>query len=802
MATAELRPTGEQLAVIDTCVADANVVIEAGAGTGKTSTLRMAALAMGDRRGIYLAYNRATADAARRIFPGSVMCSTAHSLAFNAIGYRYADRLPGSAPRVPSWRTANILGIQQSLPLGDRLLLTRAHLARIAMDTVERFCHSADATITADHVPAVRGLDADATAELTWRIVPLARQVWQDIQRPDGRLPLRHDHYLKIWQLNGARIAADYVMFDEAQDANPVTAAILQGQRGGQQIIVGDSCQAIYGWRGAIDALEEWPCDVKLNLTQSFRFGTAVATEANKWLATLQAGYRLAGFPAIPSVVGTVNAPQAIVCRTNAEAFAQARACLGAGRRTGFGGSAKDLKYLAGAALDLQAAGRTDHPELAAFRSWGQVLGHVRTDASATDLAASVRLIEKYGASTILATIEQLTAERRAEVVACTVHAAKGREWERVLIGSDFTKPADGVVSASDAMLAYVAVTRARIQLDRTELAWIDACLPITARKEVTMKTPKPVPDAIPLASDLPRPYAGGRAQAESGCRIIATDYTAWSAVSGVPGDDPRVVQLAQSWRAIVKRDLDDDPGPAANRYRILSHAAAALASACDARPRELAALKQLATHARLHGDRLRETAYQLFTRSALAGPYTGGIAQAQSGSRVVEKAYVTWSRSAAAERAARDDSMRTQLKQLRRTWENIRQQGLHDGPGPAAERYGELADASLAVADNFGLELPSGSLGHVLDLAGRARKHATRLGATAGAQTAAGASGRQVEAVASSFETDLAARRGVSEGEAADRGDGVRPSNREARVRRYSRARAKQERERLLATH
>jgi hypothetical protein len=806
MTTAELRPTGEQLAVIDACVADANVVVEAGAGTGKTSTLRLAASAIGDRRGVYLAFNRETADAARRIFPASVICATSHSLAFNAVGYRYADRLPGAAPRIPSWRTANILGIQRPLPLGERLMLTPAHLARIALDTVERFCHSAETTVAAGHVPAVRGLDADATAELTWRIVPLARQAWQDIQRPDGRLPMRHDHYLKIWQLNGAQIAADYVMFDEAQDANPVTTAILQGQRGGQQIIVGDSCQAIYAWRGAVDALKEWPCDVKLNLTQSFRFGPAIATEANKWLATLQAGYRLAGLPAIPSVVGTVNTPQVVVCRTNAEAFTQARAFLSAGRRTGFGGGARDLKYLAGAALDLQAAGRTNHPELAAFRSWGQVLGYIRTDAAGADLAASVRLIEKYGASTILATIEQLTAERRAEVVACTVHAAKGREWERVLIGGDFTRPADDAIPAGDAMLAYVAVTRARIQLDRSELAWIDTCLPITARTEAAaLKKPEPISDASPLASELPRPYAGGRAQAESGCRIIATDYAAWSVVSAVAADDPRRVQLAQAWRAIVKRDLDDDPGPAASRYRILSHAAAALADASAVGPRELAALDQLATHARLHSDRLRATADQFFSRSALAGPYTGGIAQAQGGSRVVEKDYGGWSRSAAADQAARDSSMRMQVKQLRRAWENVRQQGLHDGPAHAAERYGELTNASLALVDNFGLDLPSAALGPVLDLASHAHKHATRLRATAEARAAVGpdAPTQQVEDIASSFELNpdnsdgLAGQSSADRDKTRDRSDGTRLTNREARVRRYSRSHARYDRER-----
>ena len=97
-------------------------------------------------------------------------------------------------------------------------------------------------------------------------------------------LPFRHDHYLKLWQLTRPRIGADYLMFDEAQDANPVIVAVVQDQSVLQKVAVGDSCQAIYGWRGAVDALATWPASTRLQLSCSFRFGSAVAHEANNWL--------------------------------------------------------------------------------------------------------------------------------------------------------------------------------------------------------------------------------------------------------------------------------------------------------------------------------------------------------------------------------------------------------------------------------------------------------------------------------------------------------------------------------------
>jgi hypothetical protein len=753
---------------------------------------------MDGKRGLYLAYNRATADAARKRFPSSVACVTAHALAYRAGGYRYDHRLPGRAQRMPSWGVANVLGIERDLPLGTDLVLTRAHLARIVMATIERFSHSDSPVISAVHVPAVRGIDADSFAELTWRIVPLARLAWQDIRRPDGRLPFAHDHYLKLWQLNGATMAADFVMFDEAQDANPVTAAIIQGQRDIQQIIVGDSCQAIYGWRGAQDTLPGWPCDQRLILRQSFRFGEPVAIEANKWLDALDATYRLAGLATIPSVVGPVSNPQVVVCRTNAEAFEQACTAQLAGRRAAFGGRALELKQLAEGALDLGATGRTQYPELAAFRRWGQVRDYVRTDAAGADLAAGVRLIDKHGAATVLSMIDQLSSARRAEVIALTAHAAKGREWEKVLIAGDFPEPsATGTVPKSEAMLAYVAVTRARIHLDHSGLAWIDTRSPVTTRRGPAMKARTPAPDdpSTVVKDMMSRPYAGGRAQAESGCRIIASEYGAWSAISTTPGTHPQVTQLAQVWNAIRNRDLDDDPAPAAGRYRMLSHAASALAVVPDLaeRPVEIAALTKLAEHARIHSGRLRATAREMFLRSEKSGPYTGGQAHAESGSFVIETDYRKWNRTPAARQVADDSALRADATRIREAWDRVRRHGLADGPAAAAGRYEELAAAAGALADAFTPAFPSAALLPLLDLASHAGKHAIRLRATAHTQAAKVPSAdSNVQTFAGQFEvpsgTEHVAR--SSDGER----DGV-SSRRLARARKLSRARAERER-------
>jgi superfamily I DNA/RNA helicase len=91
-------------------------------------------------------------------------------------------------------------------------------------------------------------------------------------------------------------------MFDEAQDAAPVIRAIIQQQKV-QTIAVGDENQAIYGFTGAINALDAFDAPHVLKLTKSFRFGQAIADTANRLLAKLDTDMRIVGHDPIPSQV-------------------------------------------------------------------------------------------------------------------------------------------------------------------------------------------------------------------------------------------------------------------------------------------------------------------------------------------------------------------------------------------------------------------------------------------------------------------------------------------------------------------
>ncbi|GAA4085109.1 UvrD-helicase domain-containing protein [Actinomadura miaoliensis] len=486
----EKPPTPEQQEIIDTSRTGEDMVVEAGAGTGKTTTLVQVAKAKPGKRGVYVAYNKAIAQDAKSRFPREVQCSTAHGLAFGAVGKRYAHRL--DAARVPAREVARILRINEPLRLSEKILAP-PQVARMVMETITRYCRSASPEPEPWHVPRKPGLDSDADREiLRDALVPLARKAWGDIRSVDGRLRFEHDHYLKMWALSGPRLPVEYVMLDEAQDANPIIAQIVEGQAHAQRIMVGDRCQAIYGWNGAVDAMSKFSGTRRM-LTQSFRFGPRVAREANKWLEMLGADLRLKGFDRIRSVLAPVESPDALLCRTNSTAMAEAMRLMGEGKRVALVGGGNGIRRLAEAAIQLKAGAGTDHPELIAFQTWGEVQEYAESDPSGSDLLTFVRLIDEWGPDVVIDAVDRLVPDparpsprrgRRTvtpDVLISTAHKAKGREWDSVKVADDFREPRhkdeDGRpldIPADEAMLAYVTVTRAKLTLDRGGLAWID----------------------------------------------------------------------------------------------------------------------------------------------------------------------------------------------------------------------------------------------------------------------------------------------------------------------------------------
>jgi hypothetical protein len=233
--------------------------------------------------------------------------------------------------------------------------------------------------------------------------------------------------------------------------------------------VITHNCQQIYDWRGAVNALAELGGS-RCFLTNSFRFGPPIADIANSILSRIpDAELRLTGRAPYESTFGACTAPKAYLTRTNAGAIDYALKETSLGRKVHLMGGGKEIASFCRAALDLQAdpPRRTEHPELACFASWREVEDYADLDPNGDELRLMVKIINQYGALTILDLVDGTVTEDKADVVVSTAHKAKGREWDVVRLGSDFSAPKEGgAPSASELRLLYVAATRARRHLD------------------------------------------------------------------------------------------------------------------------------------------------------------------------------------------------------------------------------------------------------------------------------------------------------------------------------------------------
>ncbi|SFU78904.1 UvrD/REP helicase N-terminal domain-containing protein [Xenorhabdus koppenhoeferi] len=270
-------PTGEQQAVIKWN--GSKLVVNAFAGTGKTSTLVNYALANPDVSMLYLAFNRAVREEAERKFPFNVECKTSHQLAWSTEGRHYRNRL------VNQLRITDIA----------RALNTRHwSFTQRVQSTLNRFLSSSDSEIKLFHCPdqeVIQGVDPI-------RVIQGVNYIWNLMKDMGHSFPITHDTYLKLYQLSEPDLSRHYqtILFDEAQDANPVTHAIVFNQKT-NVILVGDRHQQIYRFRGADNALDAPQLSEaeRLWLTHSFRFGPHVAEIANALLALDGETYQVIG---------------------------------------------------------------------------------------------------------------------------------------------------------------------------------------------------------------------------------------------------------------------------------------------------------------------------------------------------------------------------------------------------------------------------------------------------------------------------------------------------------------------------
>ncbi|HWS26398.1 MAG TPA: UvrD-helicase domain-containing protein [Xanthomonadales bacterium] len=449
------------------------LVANAFAGTGKTTTAVGYAAARPDSRILYMAFNKAIQTEAQSRFARNTRCQTTHSLAYQALGRHYSERI------CRSWRAMTV-SREAGLRTWQQAALTHS--------TLNKFFQSADSHIGPSHAEAARAQfgceDADLAIALS-----AARSLWARMQDRNDRVSIPDDAYLKMWALSQPRLDYDVIIFDEAQDSNPVTAQIVRAQTHASLLYIGDRHQSIYGFRGACNAMDDFgPAAVHRHLSHTWRFGPETAGYANLLLSELK-GEKV---PLVGLGRDEPFAPGACVTklsRTNAQLFKDAALVHGHGIHW-VGGieSYQVSRVLDAYALFMRSRDQIRDPFLRNFASWGEMRAYTEaTKDSETRILAD--LIDEYKHETpdLVAQMRSnaVPDARDAQMVLTTAHKSKGLDWDYVQIADDFEVLTDAEASLRDdpgapldeqeINLLYVAVTRARkaVQLNEETKHWM-----------------------------------------------------------------------------------------------------------------------------------------------------------------------------------------------------------------------------------------------------------------------------------------------------------------------------------------
>ena len=301
-------------------------------------------------------------------------------------------------------------------------------------------------------------------------------KLWSAMIDPKHTLTMTHDVYLKLFQLSKPKLDYDVIYLDEGQDSNPVTLDIFYRQEC-QKIIVGDPYQAIYEWRGAVNAFESIPSDwVKLKLTESFRFTGQIAGIASKLLYIAGEDVPVQGLGKAKE-----DGSRAILCRTNIDILTHLLAAKNAREKVFVMADLQDLWSKLYHLQSLQAGSKPKYPnkQLKMFNSFDEFYKESKHSYELDKLLKFKNVLSGgEGMHANIVKIKEVIVEKEedSDYTIATAHKSKGLEYDMVVLDSDILdldqdgKEVHEILAEGQLLnLLYVAVTRARAVLSIPE---------------------------------------------------------------------------------------------------------------------------------------------------------------------------------------------------------------------------------------------------------------------------------------------------------------------------------------------
>ena len=471
METLNMKHTNEQKAIFD-CIENTenHLIVSAGAGTGKTTTIVEAAqLLPYGTKAAFLAFNKSIATELAERLPSDVEAKTFHAFGFAAI------RAAGIKTKVNNWKVNNIikdlLGADFYVaPLKKLVSLVKGSLiSGTDKSAILNLIDEYNITFNSDREEeiAIQAIPSILTMCRTQtHIIDFDDMIW---------MPIVNDYPFPKY---------DVLFVDEAQDFNEIQREMISMcVNGGRCIIVGDKNQAIYGFRGADSnsiglfrkRLEQGSREIdELPLSISWRCPHSVVREANRYVKDFSAPDS--------AIEGTVveNAPflpqrgDMVLCRYNAPLVSAFYDLISQGKSAYVLG--RDMTK--GLITAVQKVSKNNNMGVEEFKqlfeqdftyNYQRLLNQNKENqAFALEDKKDCIMIFVDKATTVGGIIEEIKrvfdGNDTGEIMLSTVHKAKGLEADNVYILATERMPHPyGGIEENN--ICYVAITRAKKNL-------------------------------------------------------------------------------------------------------------------------------------------------------------------------------------------------------------------------------------------------------------------------------------------------------------------------------------------------
>ncbi len=470
----QLNPSKYQLAIYrEVLEGSGNIVVNAGAGSGKTSTCeQIGFLLPKDKDIVYAVFNAHVRDEAQGRMPAWVVVMTTHQLGLAAIAAHLGHRpeitdtkVSGILKRIlePTWNDERwVLS-----PVSDIVSKLKNCVLEPTVDNIAFICER-------------YGIEASESFE---RFVQLAQMALSESNRNIETIDFDDMLYLPI-KLSLPVKQYDWVLGDEVQDWNSAQIQLIlrSVKPTGRVIAVGDRFQSMYGFRGAdinaMDNIVKALNATEMPLSISYRCPASHVAYVNQVFPEIpfeqfeKARPGTLGSVSQDRMLRDVQDGDMVLCRVNADLVApcfelirQGVKAVIRGRDIGKGlvsliekmkaNTVDDLVYRL---LDYRAREMDKLLRVEKTAQAQAVEDRVETILAFTDRAKSIR--------EVILRIEEVFSDQREGVVFSTVHRAKGLEADNVYILSPWKMPHPMAKQQweqeQERNILYVALTRAK----------------------------------------------------------------------------------------------------------------------------------------------------------------------------------------------------------------------------------------------------------------------------------------------------------------------------------------------------